>query len=1002
MTSRLAPVPGEWIDRSRKVAFEFEGKRYSGFAGDTVSSALLANGVHLLGRSFKYHRARGVLSMANHDANVMLQAGQRLNVRGDVEPVDDANVYTAVNTFGGLHRDRARLFDRLSSLLPVGFYYKAFHTPRFLSGWWERVFRRLTGLGHVDFATPRLRTPKRYDFCDVLVVGAGATGMAAAISAAEAGASVVLVDENADIGGSLGYQRGGQLDWLSRLAQLRIKVNDLGVDVRTGTYAAGYFADHWIPLVDAKRITKMRARALIVASGVYDQPAVFRNNDLPGVMLASAVQRLLYRYAVRPMRRAVVLTCNGDGYAAALDLLANGIEVAAIIDMNSDKDASAAAQEIEQRHIRVLHSHAILEAHGSDAVSAVSVCPLAGDGHPDTKASETIACDGVIVSAGYAPAAPLLYQAGAKMDYHDALGQFVPAQLPEGVFAAGRVNGVYSQRQADGRRAGRQAAQFLGFEVASESDAEVPGLAVSGLDVLGLDVLGLDVLGLEISGHELQVARDDAGINHPYPVIAHPKAKNFVDFDEDLQLKDIEHAAQEGFDSIELLKRYSTIGMGPSQGKHSNMNAIRILARIMKLSPGEIGSTTARPFYHPVPMAHLGGRGFNPQRMTPLHDSHARHKAVFMRAGNWLRPEYYAIRQSSRSTLVREEAAAVRQGVGLIDVGTLGKIEVHGPDAAQFLERVYTGRYADLKVGMSRYALMLDEAGIIIDDGVVARLSEQCFYFTTTTTGSASVYQELTRLNTMWRLRVGIVNVTGHFGAMNLAGPLSRQVLETVSEVDLSQKAFPYLGVREGKLAGVDARILRVGFVGELGYEIHVDADSARHVWDAIIEAGASSGLRLFGVEAQRLLRLEKGHIIIGQDTDGLCNPLEASMQWAVKMDKPFFIGQRSVQILQKRARQRQLTGFTFDAGSHDAAPTECNLVIRNGEIAGRVTSIAFSPTVGKFVGLAFLTPELAKSDSRFFIRGSDGRMFEAQTAALPFYDPAGERQKVEAEKVAS
>jgi len=971
MSSRLSPVPGEWIDRGRAVAFEFEGNRYSGFAGDTISSALLANGVRVLGRSFKYHRARGVLSMANHDSNVMLQAGQRLNVRGDVELIEEESMLTAVNTFGSLQKDRASLFNRMSSLLPVGFYYKAFHTPKFLSGWWEQVFRRLTGLGRVDFTTPRLRTPKRYDFCDVLVVGAGATGMAAAISAAEAGASVVLVDENADIGGSLGYQRGGQLDCMSRLAQLRIKLNDLGgVDVRTGTYAAGYYADNWIPLVDATRITKMRARALIVASGVYQQPAVFRNNDLPGVMLASAAQRLLYRYAVRPMRRAVVLTCNADGYAAALDLLANGIEVAAIVDMNGEEDTGAAAQEIEQRGVRVLHSHAVLEAHGSDAVSAVSVGPLASNGLPASTAVESITCDGVVVSVGYAPAAPLLYQAGARMDYHSALEQFVPAQLPEGVFAAGRVNGVYSQRFADGERAGREAARFLGFDVTMATGAAIE--------------------------------RDGAGINHPYPVVAHPKAKNFVDFDEDLQLKDIENAAQEGFDNIELLKRYSTIGMGPSQGKHSNMNAIRILSRLMKRSPGDIGSTTARPFYHPVPMAHLGGRGFNPRRVTPLHESHVQHKAVFMHAGNWLRPEYYAIRETSRDMLVREEAAAVRNAVGLIDVGTLGKIEVHGPDAAQFLERVYTGRYANLKVGMSRYALMLDEAGVIIDDGVVARLADECFYFTTTTTGSAGVYQELTRLNTMWRMRVGIVNVTGHFGAMNLAGPLSRQLLETVSDVDLSPQSFPYLGVREGKLAGVDARILRVGFVGELGYEIHVCTDNARHVWDALIAAGADFGMRLFGVEAQRLLRLEKGHVIIGQDTDGLCNPLEASMQWALKMDKPFFIGQRSLQILQGRAQERILSGFTFDAGAHDAAPKECNLVIRNGAIAGRVTSIAFSPTLGKFIGLAFLTPALAKSDTRFFVRGSDGRMFEALTASLPFYDPAGERQKVEPEKVTS
>ncbi|MGD2140511.1 MAG: glycine cleavage T C-terminal barrel domain-containing protein [Burkholderiales bacterium] len=968
MKSRLAPVAGEWIDRTHTVEFHFDAKPFSGFAGDTISSALLANGVAVLGRSFKYHRPRGVMSMANHDANVMLQQGARLNVRGDVEALENAAAYTVVNTSGSVNRDTGRIFDWLSPLLPVGFYYKAFHTPRFLGAFWERVFRRLTGLGRLDSATPRIRTPKRYDNCDVLVVGAGLAGMAAAIAAAEAGASVVLVDENARIGGSLGYQRAGGDQALEQLEQMRARIEALpGIDVRCATFAAGYYADNWVPLVDAIRITKMRARALIVASGVYEQPAVFRNNDLPGVMLASAAQRLMYRYAVRPMRRAVVLTANADGYVAALDLLANGVEVAAVVDLTDTPDSGPEAAELAQREVRVLQAHTVLEAHGKHSVEAVTVCALARGGVTDTARSETVACDGLVVSVGYAPAAPLLYQAGAQMKYDQALEQFVPETLPAGVLAAGRVNGVYSQRQEDGHRAGVDAARQLGFDV-----SRVPS-----------------------------VERDAGGINHPYPVFAHPKAKNFVDFDEDLQLKDLENAAQEGFDSIELLKRYSTIGMGPSQGKHSNMNAIRILARIMRSTPGEVGSTTARPLYHPVPMSHLGGRGFNPQRVTPLHDSHVENSAVFMHAGHWLRPEYYARSGRSRSELVREEAMAVRRGVGLIDVGTLGKIEVHGPDAAELLERVYCGRFARLKAGMTRYALMVDEAGVIIDDGVIARLSEQHFYFTTTTTGSSSVYQELTRLNTMWRLRVGIVNVTGHTAAMNLAGPLSRQVLQPLTDIDLSAQAFPYLGVREGKLAGVEARVLRVGFVGELGYEIHVAADSALHVWNAIMEAGEGRDLRLFGVEAQRLLRLEKGHVIIGQDTDGLCNPLEAGMSWALKMDKSFFVGQRSLQILQNRPLQRQLTGFTLDGNAGDAAPAECNLVIRNGEIAGRVTSIAFSPALGKFIGLAFLRPELSAAKTRFFIRVSNGRMFEAVSTTLPFYDPLGERQRTDLQDLA-
>jgi sarcosine oxidase subunit alpha len=590
---------------------------------------------------------------------------------------------------------------------------------------------------------------------------------------------------------------------------------------------------------------------------------------------------------------------------------------------------------------------------------------LVGSGEPEVARAETLVCDGVLLSVGCAPASALLSQAGASLSYDETLSQFVPEKLPPGVFAAGRVNGVYAleDRVRDGERAGKEAARHIGL------DAPAPE----------------------------PVARAAGGVSHPYPIFAHPKGKNFVDFDEDLTLADFHNAAREGFDSIELLKRYSTVGMGPSQGKHSNLNAIRILAKILAKSPGEIGATTARPFYHPVPMAQLAGRGFHPHRETPLHGRHTAAGAVFMQAGVWLRPEYYAAGHRSKADAVREEARAVREAAGLIDVGTLGKIEVRGPDAGAFLERVYTGRFSNLKVGMTRYALMVDEAGVIIDDGVVARLDEQHFYFTTTTTGSANVYRELTRLNTLWRMRVAIVNVTGHFGAMNLAGPKSREVFARLTSIDLSAEGFPYLGARMGKVAGVPARVLRVGFVGELGYEIHVPADSTCHVWDAIQEAGRGRGLRLFGVEAQRLLRLEKGHIIIGQDTDGLTTPFEAGLEWAVKMDKAFFVGKRSLQIVQKKRRRHTLAGFTLVQPADATVPKESHLIIRDGRIAGRVTSVAFSAAVGKYIGLAFVSPELSKVGTRFFVQVDGGRMLEGQVVSVPFYDPAAERQRLAA-----
>ncbi|MBI3528921.1 MAG: (2Fe-2S)-binding protein [Betaproteobacteria bacterium] len=964
MSARLPKIAGEWIDRSTPLDFEFEAERFQGFAGDTVSSALCAAGVSALGRSFKYHRLRGVLSMANHDVNALFQDGGRPNLRGDVAPLREGMRLTAVNTFGGVKYDRARILDRLSALFPVGFYYKAFHSPTSLFPFWERIFRRITGLGELDFSVQRLRTPKRYDFCDVLVIGAGPSGLSAALACADAGAKVCVVDENRRIGGSLTYQRGGSDRVLALLRDLGERVNrHPDITVRPGTLAAGYYADHWLPLIEDQRMTKMRARAVIVASGVFEQPAVFHSNDLPGVMLASAAQRLIYRYAVKPMQSAVVLTANDDGYEAALDLRANDISVDAVVDLRSNAGLSTAAAKLAQAGVRIYSGHGLHELRTKGGrVGAAVICPLLANGELDAARQEIIGCDGVLVSVGYAPAAALLYQAGAKMRFDDAIQQFVAETLPPGVFAAGRVNGIYAleDRLHDGARAGMEAASHLGFTTAAVA----------------------------------AVARATVSPNHPYPIFDHPRAKNFVDFDEDLQFKDFVNAAQEGFDNIELLKRYTTVGMGPSQGKHSNMNAIRILAKLLCKTPGEVGSTTARPFFHPVPMSHLAGRGFHPYRLTPLHSRHESAGAVFMQAGVWLRPEYYATGGGSKLTTVREEASAVRSRVGIIDVGTLGKMEISGPDAGAFLERLYTGRFTNMKAGMTRYALMLDEAGVIVDDGVVARLGEERFYFTTTTTGSANVYREMTRLNTLWKMRVGIVNATGSYAAVNLAGPRSRDVLAASTKLDLSAEAFPYLAVREGEVAGMPARVMRVGFVGELGYEIHVPADGACFLWDALMQTGNAHGIRPFGVEAQRLLRLEKSHIIIGQDTDGLTTPIEAAMSWAVKMDKPYFIGQRSLKIIGGKKSKARLVGFVLDSDDESVAPKECHLVIRDGQIAGRVTSIALSPALGRHVGLAFVAPNMAAEGTRFFIRADAGRMVQARVVPTPFYDPSGALQK--------
>jgi sarcosine oxidase subunit alpha len=485
-----------------------------------------------------------------------------------------------------------------------------------------------------------------------------------------------------------------------------------------------------------------------------------------------------------------------------------------------------------------------------------------------------------------------------------------------------------------------------------------------------------------------RTSRPEAGrqVSHPYPVFAHPGAKDFVDFDEDIQVKDLLDSVQEGFDSTELLKRYSTLGMGPSQGKHSNMAGARILMRARGATLADTALTTQRPFYHPVPLKHLAGRGFHVHRHGAVHARHEALGARWMTVGGWQRPEYYTRGDASRAQCIADEVRAVREGAGLIDVSTLGKIEVFGPDAGAFLDRVYTGSYASMKVGTTRYGLMLDEGGIVRDDGVIARLADQHFYFTTTTGGAAAVYRELLLWNTRWRMNCVFVNGTGHRAAFNLAGPAARELLQPLTDIDLSEEAFPYLGVRQGQVAGVPARVMRAGFVSALGFEIHVPYRSGVPVWDALMKAGAVRGLRAFGVEAQRLLRLEKGHAIVAQDTDALTNPFEAGLGWAVRLNKAFFVGQRSLRIHQARGARQTLVGFTIEA---DAPVQEANLIILDGDIAGRITSLARSPTLDRTIGFALVSPALAEPGTTLSVRASDGRLVEARVVRIPFVEAA-------------
>lgn len=945
MMYRLPPAPGEWLDRSGEVAFEFEGRRHVGFAGDTFTSALAAAGVMTLGRSFKYHRARGIFSFANHDANNLFEVDGVPNVRGDVTPVAEGARVFAVNTRGGVDHDRTRFMEWLAPFLPVGFYYKAFHGRNFPR--WEKRIRALSGLGRIRADAPRERTPKRYAFCDVLVVGGGISGLAAALAAADSGARVLLVDENARLGGSAvdsraGPERDTLIDKVSRSAH---------IEVLTSTYCAAYYADHWVALVEPGRMTKVRAGAVVFATGVLEQPAVFRNNDLPGVLLASGAQRLLQRHSIAPGRRVIMLAANREGYDAARELRARSVNVVAVLDLRGGRGGDGHGLG----DIRGVTGVVPVAAHaGRDGALRAFEFDVLEDGLPSRR--ETLACDALLMSVGFAPASQLLSQAGVAWQFDAALQAHVPAKLPPGVFAAGRVNGVHetAMRRQDGREAGVEAAAHAR---GAHEGARAPR------------------------------PESQRQVSHPYPVFPHPRARDFVDLDEDIQVKDLLHSVQEGFDSTELLKRYSTLGMGPSQGKHSNVQGARILMRSRDATLAETALTTQRPFYHPVPLKHLAGRGFHLHRHAAAHDRHDALGARWMTVGGWQRPEYYAQGSQPRGRCIADEVRRVREHAGLIDVSTLGKIEVFGPDAGNFLDRMYAGTFSGMRVGSTRYGLMLDEGGIVRDDGVIARLGEQHYYFTTTTSGAASVYRDLLLWNTRWRLNCTFVNGTGHRAAFNIAGPASRELLQSLTGIDLSEAAFPHQGARTGEVAGVPACVLRAGFVSSLGFEIHVPFSAGAAVWDALLEHGRPSDLRPFGVEAQRLLRLEKGHVIVGQDTDALTNPYEAGLGWAVRAGKDFFIGQRSLRIHERRGARQKLVGFRVE--TPEASLQEANLVIAGADIAGRITSLARSPTLGQTIGFALVSPALAEPGTPIEIRSSDGRKVAAVVVKTPFLEAA-------------
>jgi sarcosine oxidase subunit alpha len=885
-------------------------------------------------------------------------------VRGDRRQIAPGLTVTSINRLGRLDFDWLAVLGLFSRFLPVGFYYKTFFRPHGAWRLFERPIRALAGLGSLDINAPHGHYDKQHLFCDVLVVGAGPAGLSAAIAAAEAGAEVLLIDEWPTPGGSLLFGRltGDRAEAEAKRLYLLSRARRIAnLRIMSDTTVSGLFVDNWASALKDNRLYKIRAKQTVLATGGYDQPIVFAKNDLPGIMFADAAQRLMRLYGVRPGSRTVIATANRFGYDAALDLLDAGIVVAAIVDLRKEPNGgdSAAARA---RGIRILPNTTLVAAKGGHRVEAVAIASILDQ---DRRGSpEWIECDLVLMSAGYTPAINLACHTGAKVAYDPQIAMHRATDLPPGVSLAGSVAGIWSDGLADdhGTQVGRSAAR-----------AVIGGLAVSPLPA------------------EDALARD---ITHPWPITQSVAGKDFIDFDEDLRTRDIVDSVHDGYDDIQLVKRYSTAGLGPSQGRHANLNTIRLLAWATGRAVQQVGTTTFRPPLVPEKFGHLAGRGYEPTRLTAMHDRHLKLGARMMPAGPWLRPAYYGPKDRSAEAIVAE-VGAVRENVAIIDVSTLGGLDIRGADAAAFVDRIYTFDFLKQPVGRTRYALLTDESGVIVDDGVACRLHDQHFYVTATTSAIDQVYRLMSFWNQQWQFDVDIANVTAAYAGINIAGPKARAVIETLeSDIDFSASAFPYLAVRTGHLAGIPVRVLRVGFVGEAGFEIHCPSGFGGTLWDLVFDAGLSFGIKPFGVEAQRVLRLEKGHIIVGQDTDGLTHPAEAGMTWALSKTKPAYLGKRSIDMQIAKGVSRALVGFTLP--DRDApCPKENHLVIEGGDIAGRVTSAVRSPTLNKTIGLAYLPVSRSTKGSRFQIRIEGGRMIDAEVVPTPFYDPHNKRQEM-------
>ena len=1004
MSTRL-PNQGRLIDRSKPIEFTFNGKPMRGFAGDTLASALLANDQMMVGRSFKYHRPRGLVASGTEEPNALvgLGAGNRFepNQRATTTELFPGLQARSQNHWPSLEYDIGAINQHLSRVLPAGFYYKMFMYPR---AFWKHVYepfiRQSAGLGQA----PKDRDADTYEhfhaFTDLLIIGGGVAGLQAAKSAALTGAKVLLIEQTAHWGGRSPVD-GGAIDGLpvdkyvdqivaelKTMPNVTLRSRCMGAGVYDHGYALGYerLSDHKPGAAGPRhRLWRIRAKQVLTATGAIERTLSFAGNDVPGVMLASAMRDYVTEYGVTPGQRIIIATNNDDAYRTAICLKQAGLDVLRILDARNT-GGGALMQQARALGIRIDPGRAIARVSGGKRVRKVQICAQDGTGG----ALEEVACDAVAMSGGWSPVVHLWSHCGGKLIWDEGQAQFRPdpSRPPTGaagepiVSVAGSANGVMDLAGvvADAHEAGKNAAQAAGFK--AKRGSKTPQAEPTP----------------EAALQPVWLMPRDARIQL--------RMKTWLDFQNDVKVTDVQLAAREGYESVEHTKRYTTLGMATDQGKLSNINGLATLAGALNADIPAVGTTTFRPPYTPISMGAITGeaRGdiFQPIRKTPMHDWHTSNGADWEPVGHWRRP--YAFVRSGETThdAVMREVTNARQAVGLLDASTLGKLIVKGPDAGRFLDMLYTNMMSNLKPGRCRYGLMCSENGFLIDDGVVARLDDDTFLCHTTTGGAERIHGHMEEwLQTeWWDWQVYVANVTEQYAQIAVVGPNARKLLEKLGGMDLSAEALPFMAWADGRIGEFDARVFRISFSGELSYEIAVPASQGQAFWNVLMQAGEGFGVMPYGTEALHIMRAEKGFIMIGDETDGTVIPQDLGLTWAISKKKADYLGKRAQQRAHMTDPDRwQLVGLETTDGAvlPDGAYAVGDGHNANGQhnTQGRVTSTYHSPTLGKGIAMGLVHHGPDRMGELLDFPGTDGKTYTAKIVDPVFYDKDGEKPNV-------